>query len=301
MSKDKIIPATPSDQPSTLPPNPVPPIPAATNPAAANPVPPSTRIGGQLKKEKFGYSLPVDAPLFPEFPYQYKNCTIVTFEYVTDPAAAALFLPTQLTLDPKPRVKMLFATYPWSSIGFYNEVAQSLICQYVDEKGQPYKAEDGTVVEFNYPLRMHVTSDTAMAAGREIAGIPKKMGAIQFSLGSEYFGHLDSRNGSPVCSFSMTPKKLLLAQIQEFPLNYLSLRLMPGVPGVTDKPKPKVCELLASTWMLGPGQMWSGTGNLILHKSKLDPYDRLPIVEPPECRVFCGDMEARSLKLLLDF
>ncbi len=154
---------------------------------------------------------------------------------------------------------------------------------------------------------MHVTSDTAMAAGREIAGIPKKMGAIQFSLGSEYFGHLDSRIGSPVCSFSMIPKKLLLAQNQEFPLNYLSLRVMPGVPGVpvvprvTEKSKPKVCELLASTWILGPGQMWSGTGNLILHKSELDPYYRLPIVEPPECRVFCGDMEARSLKLLLDF
>ena len=295
MPKDKTIPAEQSDQPNTVAPTPV-----ATNPVAA-----STRIGGQLTKEKFGYSLPVDAPLFPEFPYQYKNCTIVTFEYVTDPIAAAMFLPAQLTLAPKPKVKMLFATYPWSSIGFYNEVAQSLICQYVDEKGQASKSEDGKAVEFNYPLRMHVTSDTAMAAGREIAGIPKKMGAIQFSLGTEYFGHLDSCNGSPVCSFSMTPKKLLLAQIQEFPLNYLSLRLMPGVPdkkpGEADKSKPKVCELLASTWILGPGQMWSGTGNLVLHKSESDPYFRLPIVEPPECRVFCGDMEARSLKLLLDF
>lgn len=299
MSNDNTIPATQGDQS-----NPVPPAPNQPIPVPSNQVPSATRIGGQLKKEKFGYSLPLDAPLFPEFPYQYKNCTIVTFEYVTDPAAAAMFLPAQLTLDPKPRVKMLFATYPWSSIGFYNEVAQSLICQYVDEKGQPYKSQDGKVVEFNYPLRMHVTSDTAMAAGREIAGIPKKMGAIQFSLGSEYFGHLDSRNGSPVCSFSMTPKKLLSAQIQEFPLNYLSLRLMPGVPGGTrgtDKSKPKVCELLASTWILGPGQMWSATGNLILHKSEVDPYCRLPIVEPPECRVFCGDMEARSLKLLLDF
>ena len=129
-------------------------------PAPADPV---IRIVGQLKSEDFGYSMPLDKELYPKFPYTYKNCTIVTFEYETDPVAAAKILPSQLTLDAKPRVKMLFASYPTSELGAYNEVAQSLICRYVDEQGKPYE-ENGKPVDFNYPLRMHVTSDRAMAA-----------------------------------------------------------------------------------------------------------------------------------------
>ncbi len=261
-------------------------------PIEASPGQVDKRIKGQFKKEDFGYSLPIDKELYPKFPYSYKNCTILTYEYETDPEPAAKFLPNYLTVDEKPRVKMLFATYPDSNLGTYNEVAQSLICQYVDK--------DGKRVEYNYPLRMHVTSDRAMAAGREIAGIPKKMGSIDFSNAeSKYNSHLNDPAGKRVCSATMNQDKLILKVDPNSPisvLNYLSVRI---VPGATDANTPKVRELLASTWILGPGEMWSGTGTLELQPSEDDPYHRLPIVAMLKTMVFRGDMEARSLKVLL--
>ena len=289
--------ATKPDNPEGLNANPVAKTPVIPVLAPADP---EKRIVGQLKKEQFGYSLPLDQELYPQFPYTYKNCTILTFEYETDPMAAAKFLPTQLTLDAKPRVKMLFASYPTSELGTYNEVAQSLICRYVDEKGKTYE-ENGKPVEFNYSLRMHVTSDRAMAAGREIAGIPKKMGGIDFSRdGMKYSSQLNDPAGKLVCTATMTQNTRLL-QLPEAgpkaPLRYLSVRLIPG----TDTAKPKVRELIDSTWKLGPGELWSGSGSLKIERSENDPYDRLPIIKLNEdnCRVFHGDMQASSLKALL--
>jgi acetoacetate decarboxylase len=259
------------------------------------------RIKGQLKKEDFGYSLPIDKELYPKFPYTYKNCTILTYEYETDPVAAAKFLPNHLTLDGVPRVKMIFATYPDSSIGSYNEVAQSLICRYVDENGKAYE-ENGIPVEFNYPLRMHVTSDRAMAAGREIAGIPKKMGLIDFSNdGSKYSSHLHDPNFQRVCMATLTQDKHY-AKIEPSAvtsvLNYLSLRIVPGTESANT---PKVREMLASKWILGPGEMWTGIGTLELQPSENDPYHRLPISSLNKTKIFVyrGEMKAESLKVLL--
>jgi acetoacetate decarboxylase len=93
---------------------------------------------GSLKKAAFGYSMPVDAPLYPPFPIYYRNIRILLFPYLTDSAKAAALLPEQLELvEPSPGVAMaqvIFATYPFSNIGAYNEVSQTIFATY---KGKP--------------------------------------------------------------------------------------------------------------------------------------------------------------------
>ena len=140
-----------------------------------------------------------------------------------------------------------------------------------------------------------------MAAGREIAGIPKKMGSIPFIAGANYVGYLDDLGGRRVCSGTMSPEKSIL-QIKPgdapIPLHYLSLRI---IPSASEKTEPKVCELLASTWKLGPGEMSTGTGTLNLDASEADPYHALPIIKLTKFMIYRGDMEASSLQVLAEF
>lgn len=257
---------------------------------------------GELNKADFGYSLPVDQPLFHPIPVHYKESTILMYSYETDPAAAAAVLPSQLKLTEKPMVRMIFATYKWSSIGFYNEIAQSLVCTY-----------DGK--EYVYPVRLHVTSDRAMAAGREIGGFPKKIGRIEFNQGAECLSYMDSPDGQRICSGVMIPGQQITHDtcgnaVLPKSLHYISLRVIPNYVVVPGQPfNPSVCELLATEWKLGPGEMWSGVGSVHLNgTSALDPYHSLPIVNanpsatnPLPCAMYRGDMSISTIEHLETF
>src|SRR5437868_5741371 len=109
---------------------------------------------GTLTKDQFGYSLPVDAPLYGPLPVLYKDVSMMIYEYVTDADAAAALLPAQLELIDPPMALFLFAEYKWSTLGPYNETAQALLCTY---KGQLV----------SYAVRLHVTNDAALTMGRE--------------------------------------------------------------------------------------------------------------------------------------
>src|SRR5262245_15589684 len=93
-------------------------------------------VPGQLTKDKFGYSIPVDAPLYTPFPLYYEDVCILLFPYLTDAAAAAALVPSQfqlVTADPEGKLaiaQVVFASYPFSNIGGYNEVAQTLVVTY---------------------------------------------------------------------------------------------------------------------------------------------------------------------------
>ena len=245
---------------------------------------------GRITNEKLGYSLPIDRPLFDPFPYHYKNITILTYEYETDRDAALELLPAQFELPPGPAMaKVIFANFAFSSLGFYNEVAQSITCTY---KGE----------EYVYPTRFHVTSDRAMAAGREILGIPKKIGSISFHKGAEYLSVLESPSGLPICSGVMVPGRKLDFKFP-CPIKYASIRLIPNykLAEPAGPFTPSIHQLLASDWILNSGEMWLGTGSLHLTgASDLDPYHKLPVIKPHPCTLFMGDMSIESVSLLED-
>jgi len=44
---------------------------------------------GQLTKANFGYSVPIDAPLYTPFPVLYEDVSMLVFPYVTSADAAA--------------------------------------------------------------------------------------------------------------------------------------------------------------------------------------------------------------------
>ena len=115
---------------------------------------------GKLSKDRLGYSLPVDAPLYQRLPIYYKHVSMLLFDYVTDAEDAANLLPTALELVDPPTVTLVFAEYPWSTLGPYNEVAQALKCTY---RGQPvyYRLQGPTLV-----IEFLQAPDSSVASGK---------------------------------------------------------------------------------------------------------------------------------------
>jgi acetoacetate decarboxylase len=263
---------------------------------------------GQLKKAAFGYSVPVDAPLYTPFPLHYEDVSILMFPYLTPAAQAAALLPEQFDLvpaDPQGQfaiAQVVFAKYGFSNIGAYNEVAQTIVASY-----------KGTVGAF--AVRLHVTSDQAMAAGREIGGFPKKIGHITYDEGATNLSTLESPKGLRICSGELNAMQPVQGSTGSTPLTFFSLRI---IPNPANAAQPSLCQLIQTMWILENGQLWSGRGNLYLTgASGLNPYHALPVVKlmpplntnpqtPPERNtpgvgLFRGTMRIDQVTVLEDF
>ena len=227
-------------------------------------------ITGQLTRDRFGYSMPVDAPLYEPFPLYYEDTRILLFPYLTDAARAAALVPPPLevvTVDPQNSLalaEVVFAKYPFSNIGAYNEVEQSIAVTY---KGAPGA----------YAVRLHVTNDQALTAGREIGGFPKKLGTIRFDEGAVYTSTLEAPAGQLICSAELAPLQPI-PWLTELPTTYYSLRV---IPNPSDPKSPSLAQLVQSTWILDHGTFWSGRGQAsFTGVSALAPYHALPILKP---------------------
>jgi acetoacetate decarboxylase len=225
-------------------------------------------ITGQLGRDRFGYSMPVDAPLYEPFPLYYEDARILLFPYLTDAAKAAALVPPPLevvTVDPQGTLalgEVVFAKYPFSNIGAYNEVAQTIAVTY---KGTPGA----------YAVRLHVTNDQALAAGREIGGFPKKLGVIRFDEGEVYTSTLEAPAGQLICSAELAPMQPV-PWLAELPITYYSLRV---IPNPADPKTPSLAQLVQSTWVLDHGTFWSARGMAsFTGVSAQNPYHSLPIV-----------------------
>jgi len=247
---------------------------------------------GQLTKDNFGYSVPVDSPLYQPFPLEYEDVAIMLYPYITSAEAAAKLLPSQLTLAPVPGdttgtlagAQVVFARYGFSNVGSYNEVAQVISAQYTGTM------PPGTNPNVMFAVRLHVTNDMAMAAGREIGGFPKKLAHIDVNEGPIWLGALESPSGLRICTGEMQPFVKIFEQSQQpagqqtLPLSYVSLRVIPDPTSTTPPYQPSLCQLIYTEWVLSAGTFWGGRGTLsFTGASTLHPYHTLPIKQqlPP--------------------
>src|SRR5262249_30987973 len=155
-------------------------------------------------------------------PYLYRDATLMIFKYVTDPVSAARMVPEAVELADPPTAGLVFASYPSSNLGPYDEVVLYLDVVF---KGQ----------RLQYGAVLYVTSDAAMAAGREMGGYPKKIAKIEFLPGPNYAAILERPAGLRLCTGTMRPEQLQVPSpnLQKtgtppLVLDYLTLRLIPS-------------------------------------------------------------------------
>jgi acetoacetate decarboxylase len=241
-------------------------------------------VRGSLKTSQLGFSMPPYAPLFPKPPYFYNNATLMIFKYVTDPTSAARMVPDSVELADPPTAGLVFASYPSSNLGPYDEVVLFLDVVF---KGRP----------FQFGAFLYVTNDAAMAAGREMGGYPKKIARIEFLPGPARTAVMERPAGLRICTGTMRP------EVQQVPgakpqktagpppplvLSYLTLRLFPS-PQINQP--PTLVELLETEWTIDCSEVWTGPGSCQLTgASELDPLHWAPVLKPTVCELVKGDI-----------
>jgi acetoacetate decarboxylase len=238
---------------------------------------------GSLTRAQLGFSMPPYAPLFPKPPYFYKNATLMIFKYITDESVARM-VPDVVELTDPPSAGLVFASYPSSNLGPYDEVVLFVDVVF---KGQP----------FQFGAFLYVTTDSAMAAGREMGGYPKKIARIEFLPGPDLTAVMERPSGLRICTGTMRPedRQFPTATPAESPsptaskiLSYLTLRLIPS-PQLNQP--PTVVELLETHWKIDCTEMWTGPGSCQLTgASDLDPLHWAPVLRPVVCELVKGDI-----------
>ena len=208
-------------------------------------------LRGTLNERHFGFSMPCDAPLYPAPPYLYEGATMLTFDYETDPKTAVELLPAVdgLELTEPATAGVVFARYPQSTLGPYDEFVLYL---YANFRGK----------EMKYGAYLYVTTDAAMAAGREMAGFPKKIASIKISDGDggTYQATLERPAGQVLAEATLTLAGPQFS-MSSLPLHYITLRLIPSP--VRGAP-PSLAELVNSTWELSQATLKPAQGTLNL-------------------------------------
>lgn len=255
---------------------------------------PAKALPGKVTLKKYGAYMPSHGPLFKYVDEAtWTDTDMVIVDCLTDAESAAALLPEGVTTFPVAEmpgfaaIKLTWANYRDSSYGPYKEFIVSISCLH---KGELYL----------YVPFIYVTTDAAMAAGRESGGWPKKIADIvlkrigncfelYFARGkAEITAKLDA--GGKLFSTPLPAKKPVMlgypynmtlvlpeptGKIQRtVPLPTMSLRL---IPGIGKGAKPSVAQLVGAAWQFA-GDFY-GTGNVSLNvrSSAEDPFNLLPV------------------------
>lgn len=265
---------------------------------------------GQLKKSQLPYAM---GDLFPSVeadnPWWWKDSDMVSLNYLTPEAAAAAVLPSEFSLPRAPVeglavATLVFAKYRGGTLEPYNEVILQVPCLY---KGQPYL----------YVPSIYVTTDQALASGRELLGFPKKLATIELdSSGAQFTGSLE-RHGGRVASISFKQQNMLFSlplptkEKVVLPPPFGQLLVLPeptgrpqGLPvriGTTRFiPDGIAPQHIESLWKWEQGTIWAGEGSIEYAPSDAEPLAKLPVVGVFASMLFRGDMACYGGQVLTE-
>ncbi|MBW2053731.1 MAG: acetoacetate decarboxylase family protein [Deltaproteobacteria bacterium] len=173
-----------------------------------------------MTKDKFGYNMPVDAPLYATPPIHYRNVEAIGITYETDEEAAMNILPEGLELPTPAVATILLIQYTENELGPYEEVILGLPCL-LDGKAR-----------FYIPYIV-VNTLAPLAAGREIWGYPKKMADINITSEEDMIiGTVERPEGNRIVTIGFRPGAEKEWEAPEEG-GGLSLRVIPSPEGGT--------------------------------------------------------------------
>ena len=278
-------------------------------------------LEGQISLKGLPYSMPAVGPLYKltNEPWYWKDCDFIIVDYLTTAKAAAAFLPEGITTFPikdapgYSAVKIIWAKYRNSSVGPYNELIVAIPCLY------------GKQMWLYVPL-IYVTTDRAMASGREIGGWPKKLANIDIKRVGKNFELTFERHGMELSCTATVGHKLFSTPLPAdkpvampypysmtlplppptgseqpaVPLPTLTFKYIPGVGSA--KPKPVVAQFVGAPWMLSGDFHGTSNASISVHSTDDDPLGKLPVLEILGATFVKGDMtlDIKETKVLKD-
>ncbi len=242
--------------------------------------------------------IPFDSPLYDvEGEIEYRNCEGITAFFTIEGDMSDLLPEGLKPLSDPAQGGIWIAHYPFSTLGEYYEFLS--VIQVQDTRG-----DIGYYIPYIY-----VTNDAALAAGREIAGAPKKLAKIE--LKKEYDvvqGILERPSGKRLVTFTMKPNYKasydFISVILPKPTHLLSVRHLPpinGKGGVTQLVK-WYADIDFHSNASGEKVIYSGTASLTYDSpSEIDPVHKIKIGEILTAIYFQFDMKLGFTDILKEY
>jgi len=239
---------------------------------------------GKLSPEKMGLTMPVDAPGFVDKPPFWRGVNSYTFNYETDPEAAAGVLPEPLTLPEPAIARLTFNSFEWSTGGPYRELLQGINVEF---DGEPCV----------YFTQLAVSEAVPAMAGREIYGFPKKVGCLEFVRQDDILAmYYERPKGIRICTGVLREIRPIDPPPEGTLLKAVNLRVITSPePGR----KHSLCELILAELTMTKTELWLGEGNCnYAGISELDPWHKLPVVKHLDCSHLTCDSTVNTARIL---
>jgi len=230
-------------------------------------------------------------PLYPPGPWLYWDIEAVIAIATFKAKSIEKILPRGVTvLGDEVMGAVWIARYPRSTLGPYNE---ALIAVQVYVDGEPY---------FYIPY-IYVDNDAALAAGREVAGAPKKHAKISLTWKGRSVVGIAERAGMRI-EVRVTPeykaaRELLTSLLSSQGTPLLSARILPPVQG-----EGGLSDLIAwraKVWFhesMNDVKAWAGSASIVLESGAEDNVGDLEITSVVEGFYAFFDMELGVDKIL---
>ncbi len=207
-------------------------------------------------------------PNTPSLPFRMRNAEILTVVYRSTREAAARFVPEGLAVLGDRVILHFYNLHDAGPYGSYSELAVHIPVEHT---------RSGTRGAFS-PL-LFLSSDAAIASGRELFGQPKKAARITLGEQGDLVVARAERNGidfvtatTPCRQIAATP-----AALQRFSFGTnINLKIIPAVDGTGDA----IREFTARDFSdLTIHEVWEGFGTVELRPNAHAPLHLLPVVD----------------------
>ena len=226
------------------------------------------------------WSTPKLAPMYPNFPIKYRDVTILTTVYRTDPEAIEkhIDLPVQSTGD-----LVMIHNYYMPDVEGMGEVEETnvMIGAKVLQGNSEHRG--------GFSTNLLISSEIGLTQGREIHGQPKKLGNTKISINENQIEASVNRGTKLISHVSMN-NQLQTTNISElehyFPfrnnINHKVIRNIDGTHGINQITSRTLADVNIKDCKRGPS-------TLTIHEDRDAPFHLLPVLETIESFLWQAD------------
>ena len=238
------------------------------------------------------WTTPKLAPLYPNFPIEYKNVEILTTVYRSDPQAISEHL-----IDPVKAASdlVMIHCYQMPDVMGMGKVEETNVMVGVTVP------VNGGEIAGGFSTNLIISSDVGLAQGREIHGQPKKLGNTKVEVRGDTIVAEVERNGITLARIT-TPYKYNKASVDElaayFPfknnINHKVIRNIDGTAGINQITARTLANVVVH-------ECWKGPATLVLEPNINAALYKLPVLETIESFYWRADFELVLGTILIDF
>lgn len=239
------------------------------------------------------FSFPWDAPLVPPFPITFRNVSILTAVWRTDPASTARLLPPPLKATGDVVLAHIYSMPDVDFVGTAHE------CNVMF--GAALELPSGEVVQGGYSTGLYLDSDVGVAHGREVHGQPKKLAALTLETRGDLIVAEVQRNGITILTATL-PYKQRAADPADMRRHFdfaenINYKVIPHIDGT-----PAIRQLTARRLTdVNVHECWTGPCTVELRPNAQAPVYRLPVVEPLDGFFWRADFTLVAGRVLHDY